>query len=252
MSLADPEDQAERERIAEVDVAQDRERQAVLPGIVVREGRGVRHDRDELRAELADFVMDRRQRAQFELAVGAPVSAIEADDGRAGAQQRGERDELSALVRQIERGQRLADLRADRAAVQHVEPRHQLVIGLRDVGADAQRAVPIGGEPRAERRIAAFGLDQGFGQRGRRASTIRWSSRCIQASTAPDSKALSCGGAGAARWRRRIASCTSAPTAGDSRPPRNVTSAISRAITPSASASATVPGCAALSAGISA
>ena len=45
---------------------------------------------DDARAELSDPIVDGSQCAQFQLAIGAPVPAVEADNGGAGFQQGGE------------------------------------------------------------------------------------------------------------------------------------------------------------------
>src|SRR5262249_33102137 len=84
----DPEDQPKRERIAEVDVAEDGKRQAISRDVAIGELRVVRHDRDCLCAQPLDLAMDVRQRSQVELAIRAPMSAVNADHHRPRLKQR--------------------------------------------------------------------------------------------------------------------------------------------------------------------
>src|SRR5262249_21347850 len=118
---ADPEDQSKRQRIAEVDVAKHRKRQAIARDVAISKLRAVRHDRDCLRAQPLDLVVNVRQRPQVAFAIRAPMPAVNADDHWPRLKQRREGDELSVFVRQIKSRHRLAKPRTNLSTVDDFE-----------------------------------------------------------------------------------------------------------------------------------
>src|SRR5262245_26893194 len=97
----DPEDEPERKRITEVDVAQNGKWQTVARDIGVGEPRSIRHDRNDPRPKPLYLVVDCRKRLQFKLAVRAPVSAVDTNHHRSRLKQGRQRNETSIVVRQV-------------------------------------------------------------------------------------------------------------------------------------------------------
>jgi hypothetical protein len=112
---ADPEHQAQRECVAEIDIGQYREWKIIFGDGLFCVSRRLRHDRDQLGAEPANIGFDLRECTQIEFAVGAPVPAVHADDDRPGFEQPVERNKLPGLIRQQEIRHCVADSGRNRA-----------------------------------------------------------------------------------------------------------------------------------------
>ncbi len=109
--LADPEDEAERERIAEVEVGQDPEGKSADD--LQRAGMfgGLGHDGNGIAAGRLDGRIGAGEGMQLEPAIAAPWPAVEADHQRSTSRELLELDETSLTVGQAEILKRFADFR---------------------------------------------------------------------------------------------------------------------------------------------
>ena len=148
--ISDPENEVKRKRVAEIDVAKQGEGQTVSARIALCKFRAVRHDGDRARSQPFDFAVDFCERTQIELTIWTPVAPVNADNHWSGPEKGCERDEPPVLVGKAKLRHCLTELGSDLAALDDIETRNELIVGLGKIGPSQAAFFTIRRQPRAQ------------------------------------------------------------------------------------------------------
>ena len=157
-----PERQIQGERIAVVDVGQNRKGRLGFRFELCCELLAVRHDCDDLSPVRHNFFLRLRQGRRVDAAIRAPMPAVEGDGHRALLQHIIEAYQLTGLVGQDEGRHRLTGPRRRLAHIMLLEPRHQLVHGALKCRVTRPHRIGEGLQPFRQRCIHVAGPGEGL------------------------------------------------------------------------------------------